>query len=122
MEGLTLQWNGLSLSHREGPKFRLHSELAFAEYTIAARFLTKRPLNTEAIAATFTPLWRSRNGFRMKNIGNHIILFTFDNEIEVDTIMSNAPWSFDKHLMVLQRYGKDTLIEELSFNLTQFWV
>ena len=122
MEDLTVQWKGLSLSHREGPKFRLHSDLASAEYTIAAKFLTKRALNTDAIAATFKPLWRSKNGFRVKNLGNHVVLFTFDNEGEVDTIMANEPWSFDKHLMVLQRYGKDSIVEELSFNLTQSWV
>ena len=122
MEDLTVQWKGLSLSHREGPKFRLNSDLASAEYTIAAKFLTKRALNTDAIAATFKPLWRSKNGFRVKNLGNHVVLFIFDNEEEVDTIMANEPWSFDKHLMVLQRYGKDSIVEELSFNLTQFWV
>ena len=110
MEDLTIQWNGLSLSHREGPKFQLHLDLAFAEYTIAAKFLTKWPLNTDAIAATFKLLWRSKNGFRVKNRGNHVILFTFDNEEEVDTIMANEPWSFDKHLMVLQRYGKDSIV------------
>ena len=122
MEDLTVQWNGLSLSHREGPKFRLHSDLAYAKYTIATKFLTKRALNTDAIATTFKPLWRSKNGFRVKNLGNHVVLFTFDNEEEVDTIMANEPWSFDKHLMVLQRYGKDSIVEELSFNLTHFWV
>ena len=80
MEDLTIQWNGLSLSHREGPKFWLHSDLASIEYTIIAKFLTKRALNTDAIAATFKSLWQSKNGFRVKNLGNHVILFTFDNE------------------------------------------
>ncbi|XP_075663249.1 uncharacterized protein LOC142632800 [Castanea sativa] len=117
----TVEW-ALSLSHREGPKFRLHSDLASTEYTIAAKILTKRALNTDAIAATFKPLWRSKKGFKVKNLGNHIILFTFDNEAEVEMIMANEPWSFDKHLMVLQRYGKDSIAEELSFNLTHFWV
>ena len=122
MEDLTIQWNGLSLSHREGPKFWLHSDLASIEYTITTKFLTKRALNTDAIVATFKSLWQSKNGFRVKNLGNHVILFTFDNEEEVDTIMANEPWSFDKHLMVLQRYGKDSIVEELPFNLTHFLV
>ena len=60
----------------------------------------------------------------MKNLGNHVILFTFDNEAKVDTIMANESWSFDKHLMVLQQYGKDSLLEELlsySFLGTSTW-
>ena len=76
----------------------------------------------EAIASTFMPLWRSKNGFKVKNMGNHIVLFTFNNKLEVDTILSNEPWSFDKHLIVLQRYDKDTPIEDLTFNRTSFWV
>ena len=102
MKDLTRQWNGLSLTHQEEPKFQLNNDLATTEYIIAAKFLTKRSLNIEAIAATFKPLWRSRNGFKVKNMGNHVILFTFDNEAEVETIMANEPWTFDKHLMVLQ--------------------
>ena len=45
-------------------------------------------------------------------MGNHIVLFIFD-KLEVETILENEPWSFDKHLMVLQRYDKDTSVEEL---------
>ena len=101
MKDLTRQWNGLSLTHQEEPKFQLNNDLATTEYIIAAKFFTKRALNIEAIAATFKPLWRSRNGFKVKNMGNHVILFTFDNEAEVEIIMANEPWAFDKHLMVL---------------------
>ena len=87
---------------------------------IAAKFLTKRALNLEAIAATFTPIWRSKHGFKIKNLGNHIMLFSFDNETEVDTILANAPWSFDKHLMILQKYDRVCKIEGLDFNNTSF--
>ena len=89
---------------------------------IAAKFLTKRALNPEAVAATFTPIWRSKRGFKIKNLGNHIMLFSFDNEIEVDTILANAPWSFDKHLMILQKYDGVSKIEDLDFNNTSFWI
>ena len=76
----------------------------------------------EAIASTFQPLWRLKNGFKVKNMGNHIVLFIFDNKLEVETILVNEPWSFDKHLMVLQHYDKDSPVEDLLFNLTSFWV
>ena len=96
--------------------------MATPQYIIAARFLTTKALNIDVIASTFKPLWRSKNGFKEKNQGNHIVLFTFDNKEDVDTILANQPWSFDKHLMVLQRYEKDMDVEELPFNLMPFWV
>ncbi|KAL0015256.1 hypothetical protein SO802_002325 [Lithocarpus litseifolius] len=94
--------------------------MATLDFVIAAKFFTRRALNTEAIATTFKPLWRSKNGFKVKNMGNHIVLFTFDNRLEVDTILSNEPWSFDKHHMVLQRYDKDMSLDDFLFNLTSF--
>ena len=62
-----------------------------AEYIIAAKFLIKRALNIDAIAATFKMLWRSKNGFKVKNLGNHIVLLTVDNKLDVDIILSNEP-------------------------------
>ena len=120
MEDLTKQWTGLSISNREGPKFRLHNELAAPVFIIAAKFLTKRALNIDAVAATFTPLWRSKNGFKIKNLGNHVVLFTFESMAEVDNRLANEPWSFDKHLMVLQRYDGVREVHELDFTLTPF--
>lgn len=35
------------------------------------------------------------------------MLITFDNKEEMDKILEIEPWSFDKHLVVLQRYDKD---------------
>ena len=122
MDELTTHCNGLLLSDKEGPIFDLEDDMATPEFIIVAKFFTRRALNMEAIVSTFKPLWRSKNGFKVKNMGNHIILFIFDNKLEVDTILENEPWSFDKHLMALQRYDKDMPVEELQFNLTTFWV
>ena len=122
MEDLTKQWNGLTISHKEGPKFRLHNDMATFVFIIAAKFLTKRALNINAIAATFTPLWRSKNGFKIKHLGNHVVLFTFDSKTEVDNILANEPWRFDKHLMVLRRYDGVSEVQQMDFNLTPFWV
>ncbi|KAK9987692.1 hypothetical protein SO802_027931 [Lithocarpus litseifolius] len=99
MDELTKQWKGLSLSQREGPKFRMRPDLATTEYIITAKFLTKRALNMDAIAATFQPF-----------------------KADVDNILANEPWSYDKNLMVLQQYEAGSEVEDLTFNLTHFWV
>ena len=76
----------------------------------------------DAIVATFKPLWCSKNGFRLKNLKNHVVLLIFDSKANVENILSSEPWSFDKNLMMMQQYETDSEVEDMSFNLTHFWV
>ena len=65
MEDLAQSWKRLTLSEREGPGCNLTTEHSTTEHSIAAKFLTKRAINVDVIARTFTPLWRAKNGFKI---------------------------------------------------------
>ena len=49
-------------------------------------------------------------------------MFVFESLDGVDKILKSQPWSFDKHLIVMQRYLGDVLVQEISFTKTPFWV
>ena len=92
------------------------------EFVLATKFFAKRALNTDAIARNFSQLWRSWNGFKIKDLGNHIVLFIFDNKLDTDRILASQPWSFDKSLVAIQRYDKGTYARDLIFDRASFWV
>ena len=122
MEKITKTWNNLTLSECEGSNFHITEEQAKIEFILATKFLTKQALNIDAIAKTFTPIWRLRNGFKIKKESDHVVLFTFDEKSEIDKIMAAEPWSFDKRLMVLQWYEKETDLGDMVFSKVTFWV
>ena len=122
MDDLAQSWNKLTLSEREGPGCCLTNEESVKEFSIVAKFLTRRALNIEAIARTFTPLWGARNGFKIQAFGDHKILFTFENKEDVDRILSSEPWSYDKSLVVLERYDRKTPLDDLKLDKASFWV
>ena len=48
-------------------------------------------------------------------MGNHMVLFIFWDEGDVEQIMKGEPWSFDKHLMALKRVQKHFDMSKLLF-------
>lgn len=112
----------MSLNAMEGEELGLDDELSTKSFTMATKFLTKRALNVEAVIRTFNPLWRSVKGFEVRRISQHVLLFTFEKEDEVVRIMSNAPWSSDKHLVVLQWYDEEVPLRSLEFDKILIWV
>lgn len=62
------------------------------------------------------------NGFKVRNVGDHIVLFVFDNKEVIDKILKGEPWSFDKHLVVLQPYENHSPMRELKFSKVSIWV
>ena len=122
MEDLSKQWINFFLLDREGDKITLGKNKESNEHNIAAKFFTRRALNVDAIARTFKPLWRASNGFTIKNMGNHVLLFIFGKQEDVHRVMVSEPWTFDKHLVDIQKYEKNTPLQEVSFNKTSLWV
>ena len=122
MEELTKSWSCLTLSDVEGSQVSIIEEEAVFEFILAAKFLTKRVLNVKAIAKTFTPIWRLKNGFRVTKESDHVLLFTFDTQTDMEQVLKTEPWSFDKHLMVLHRYDKEIDVSTIVFNMVTFWI
>ena len=122
MEDLSNRWKSLTLSEKEGSGLALKSDQATSEFSLVAQFLTKRPINLDAIANTFNPLWRTKTGFRMKYIGDHLVLFSFDYKEDVDRIIAAEPWSFDKNLMVVSRYENEAEMVSSNLNTVSFWI
>lgn len=120
MEDLSKQWTKLSLLDREGEKITLGKNRGSNEHIIATKFLTRRALNVDVVGRTFKPLWRAINGFTTKNMGNHTLLFVFENQEDVNRVLLSEPWTFDKHLVVVQKYERNTLYKMLDLTKRLF--
>ena len=93
MDDLANSWNRLTLSDREGPGCNLTHDDSVMVFSIAAKFLTRRALNVEVIAKTFTPLWRTRNSRSkiLTTIKFYSLLITRRMWIEFLTVNHGVP-------------------------------
>ena len=122
MDEITAGWNQMSLQGPKEEKFDLCSEMGSKDFILAAKFYTKRVLNVDDVAQNFSQLWHTRNDFKIKDQGNHIVLFIFQNKFDSDRILSSQPWSFNKFLVVFQRYENSIHVLHLDFEKVLFWV
>ena len=122
MDTLADVWTWLSLSEQEGEVFNFENQGCRKECTLVAKFFTKRALNIEVVARTLKPLWHTKQDFEIQDMGNHVLLFVFENEVDINWVLLGEPWSFDKYLIVLRRYEDDSSLRKLFFHTAKFWV
>ena len=93
MEDILYDWKKLSLTDEEDIKLSLSrsKNLRNKEYVLVAKFLTKRALNVEAIGRTLKLLWRDKKDFIVREAGDHVLLFVFELEADVEWVLANEP-------------------------------
>ncbi len=122
MDSLEGLWKKFSLSDFEGDGVDLASESDQPKSFLAAKFLTRRSLNVEAVARTFKPLWRTDQGFTMRDMGDNTIMVIFEEEADRERVLQGEPWAYDKHLIVFQRVAEEEAMEEVNFSEISFWI
>lgn len=76
----------------------------------------------EAITRTLRSMWRSGGAFEIRDLGSNTALLLFDDEENVNRLLMQGPWSFDKYLIGLYKPGDDASVDDASFNRASFWV
>jgi hypothetical protein len=122
MEEITSLWDRFSLTAKEEVRVDLSGEQGATGGVLAAKFCTKRVINIDAVMRTLKPLWRAVCGLKGRNMGDNRVMFLFENTVEMEWVMANGPWSFDKFLILFKRIDDDVSFSNVVFNSCAFWV
>ncbi|KAL0011081.1 hypothetical protein SO802_006189 [Lithocarpus litseifolius] len=121
MEDITNRWRKLKLTDKEASAMKLTKTLT-KEHTLVGKFFTKRKLNIEAVARTLRSIWNTKKTFEVRDLRENMLQFIFKDEADLEWVIKQSPWTFDKYLVVLQKPDEDNSIESMSFNSSPFWV
>ena len=122
MDEVDSLWQRLSLNDKEDNVFDLSSDAQPDKPTLAAKFYTRRVINVEAIARTFKPIWQTRKSFSIQDVGDNMVLIEFEEAADLERVLLGEPWSYDKYLIAFHRLSHEIAVEDLPFNLVDFWV
>uniref|UniRef100_A0A2N9I474 CCHC-type domain-containing protein n=1 Tax=Fagus sylvatica TaxID=28930 RepID=A0A2N9I474_FAGSY len=122
MDDLDGLWKRLSLNDKEDNIFDLSSDTQPDKPTLAAKFYTRRVINVEAIARTFKPLWQTRKGFSIQDVGDNMALIEFEDVADMERVLLEEPWSYDKYLIAFHRLNNEVAVENIPLHQVDFWV
>ena len=122
MEPIKDMWRRFSLSDKEGFDVDLAHTTQQSENILVAKFLTPRVLNIDSVVRTFKPLWKTKKSFSVQDLGKNRTAFVFEDALDLERVLANEPWSFDKFLVIFERLGNDINVDDLLFSHAAFWV
>ena len=81
MAGLEDSWAKFTLTEDEEGGANVPNQEAMEVHRLAGKFFTKRVLNVEAVARTFKPLWRPVDELKIRDSGDNVLVFEFEDMI-----------------------------------------
>ena len=60
--------------------------------------------------------------FEIRNLGANTVLILFEDVADVNHILMQGPWFFDKYLIGLNKPGEAATVDYATFDSASFWI
>ena len=89
---------------------------------LVGRFLTDKVISFLAMKNIMASLWRPGRGVCIKDLLPTLFLFQFFHEIDIKRVIDSGPWTFDQHILIIQRLRIDEQPQNVPLFHTSFWI
>lgn len=89
--------------------------------SLLGKLWTDNAYNVRAFKQTIVEFWRLKNPVETQELGKNLYLFRFCNKRDLENVIKNGPWSFDRNIMVLKRVTGTEQPSEIEMNSMSFW-
>ena len=118
-------WSIFSLTEEE--KTKVVVDKTWVEKTETARrncllrkIFTKHNINLEAMKAVLFNIWKLSHGLEVKEVGDKMYVFQFEDRSEKDKVLVRQPWLFNKALIVLAEFDGFSSLEDVNMDWCLF--
>ncbi|KAK5824612.1 hypothetical protein PVK06_019393 [Gossypium arboreum] len=92
------------------------------QFCLVGRCLTYSVVHFPYLRNTMADLWHPIGGICISDLGKKRYLFQFFHDVDVQRVLSNTPWFFNNHLIILQKVQKGGDRSAILLNFIEFWV
>ena len=77
-------------------------------------------MNLEAIGRALRSVWRTKRDLEVSDMGENRVLLLFQDKEDLDRVLLQGPWSFDKYILLLHKLQVGESISTLTFHEAAF--
>ncbi|CAI8616499.1 unnamed protein product [Vicia faba] len=92
------------------------------QLTLAGRLWTNNNFNSKVLTSTMLGAWKLKNPVEVQELNKNMLLFRFATRRDLENILKNSPWSFDRNMLVLSRIKGEEQPSDLNMHYDTFRV
>ena len=117
----------INLTVEEGEVIKVRPsqrEQILEEYSLSllGKFHRSWPYNKREAKTFPRSAWKLEQDLKIVEVGDGLFQFKFSMESQLLWVVNNGPWSFDNHLLLLQRWEKGMTANSGTFTHLPIWV
>lgn len=90
--------------------------------TLAGKLWTDNSFNTRVFTNTIVGAWKLKNLIETQELSKDLFLFRFSTNRDLESVLQNGSWSFDRNLLVLDWVLGEEQPSDLDMHYGVFWV
>ncbi|KAK3212812.1 hypothetical protein Dsin_017518 [Dipteronia sinensis] len=126
-EEIAMLCANMSLTEKDGPVQRLHTDLRTVgiqrmALCLVGKVITNKMVNREAFLGLIGRIWQVEEGLEVEVVRHNIFTFHFHSIGDRRHVLEDGTWTFDGALIVLAEPAGKGAIEDLRFDCSKFGV
>lgn len=90
------------------------------QWTHARKLWTDNSFNSRALTNTMIGAWKLKNPVEVQELTKNLFLFRFSIKRDLEGVLPNYPWSFERNLLVLARVSGEEQPSDLNMHYDNF--
>ena len=122
MDEITNRYARLRLSAKESAEVEIQTPEIETGPILVGKFYTKRWVNLESVARVLKLAWKTKENFEVSDLGENKALFLFKMMDDLDKVLLQGPWSYDKYLLILHKLQAEESARKVRLDRVSFWI
>jgi len=89
--------------------------------SLVGKLWTTDPFNGRIFKQVIVNAWRLKNPVEVQDLNKNLFLFRFSSKRDLESVVKNGPWSFDRNIVILKRISGEEQPSDIEMHTGEFW-